>query len=170
MKKNRLSTQVKRRWKDPEYRKRISSAFRKRRAAGLRPRDSTLEAEAAEREVVTRLSMRGLMAYQYPRNFHAVDVLAFHEHFQHSPRLARISVKFRHKLAASGRAFDIKRLSGVNFVVVLRGGRDGFEDVWVLPKAVAQKLAARRSIPRINFSRIDERYRDAWHLIDKFCN
>ena len=169
MTKNRLSAQVKLRWKDPEFRQRITNAIRKRRAAGIKPRDSSLEAEAAEREVVTRLCMLGLMAYQYPRNFHAVDVLAFHERFQRSPRIARISVKFRHTLSVSGRAFDIKRLDGVNFVIVLRGGRTGFKDVWVLPKAAAKRLAARRSIPRINFSRIHERYREAWHLIEKFC-
>ena len=168
MEKNRLSELVKLRWKDRKYRMRISEAFRKRRAKGIKPRDSTLEAEAAEREVVTRLCMLGLMAYQYPRNFRTVDVLAFRERFQRLPRIARISVKFRHR-ESGGKAFDIKYLDGVDFVVTLRGGRDGFDDVWVIPAAMAKKLASRRSIPRINFSRIHERYRDAWHLIEKFC-
>jgi hypothetical protein len=166
--KNVLAAKVKLRWENPEYRQKISAAFEKRRVAGIKPRDSTLEAEAAEREVVTRLCMLGLMAFQYPRNFHAVDVLAFRESFQRLPRIARISVKFRHS-EAGGKAFDIKKLDGVNFVVALRGGRDGFEDVWVIPQTEVKRLAARRTIPRVNFSRIDERYRNAWQLIENFC-
>lgn len=167
--KNALAFKVKLRWENPEYRRKISAAFEKRRVAGIKPRDSTLEAEAAERHVVTQLCMLGLMAFQYPRNFHAVDVLTFRERFQRLPRIARISVKFRHSEVVTGKAFDIKKLDGVNFVVVLRGGRDGFEDVWVIPQAEVKRLAARRTIPRVNFSRIDERYRNAWHLIETFC-
>jgi hypothetical protein len=169
MGKNALAAKVKLLWNSPDYRSKISAAFEKRRAAGIKPRDSALEAEAAEREVVTRLCMLGLMAFQYPRNFRAVDVLAFRERFQKSPRIARISVKFRHSKVATGKAFDIKTLDGVDFVVVLRGGREGFEDIWVIPKAEVKRLAARRTIPRVNFSRIDERYRNAWPLIEQFC-
>lgn len=166
---NALAAKVKLRWEDSIFRRKISAAFEKRREAGTRPRDSTLEAEAAERHVVTQLCMLGLMAFQYPRNFHAVDILTFREKFQRSPRIARISVKFRHSEAVHGKAFDIKKLDGVDFVVVLRGGREGFSDIWVIPQAEVKRLAARRSIPRVNFSRIEKRYGNAWHLIENFC-
>lgn len=167
--KNLLAEQLKLRWTDPEYRQKITDAFEKRRAAGLKPKDSTLEAEAAERHVVTKLCMRGLMAFQYPRNFRAVDVLAFREQWQRTPRIARISVKFRHSAVRHGKAFDIKSLGGVDFVIALRGNADEFQDIWIIPNAEVKRLAEQRTIPRVNFSRINERYRNAWELIDKFC-
>lgn len=75
--KNLLSIRARKQWLDPAFRQKIAAAFRLRRSKGIKPIDSRLEAEAAERDVVTRLCMRGLIAYQYPRNFRTVDVLAF---------------------------------------------------------------------------------------------
>jgi len=155
-------------WERPGHRERISKSFDKRRAAGIKPKNTSAESTAAEILVVAELGLRGLIAERYSRAMPGVDVYAWRRGIKHPNgmrRVAEIQVKYRHEAGAT--SIDVDTLSEVHFLVAMRanrgravGGRER-RQVWVVPAADAQALIRNGSI---RFSLLSARARINSHF------
>jgi hypothetical protein len=161
-------------WGRPGHREKIRQAFDKRRAAGIKPTNTSAESTAAEILVAAELGLRGLIAERYSRAMPGVDVYAWRRGIKHSNgmrRVADIQVKYRHESGATN--FDVDTLAEIHFLVAARanqgkpvGGRER-RQIWIVPASEAQALIRNGSI---RFSALKDSWLEAWHLIEKFCD
>lgn len=161
-------------WQRAGHREKVEQKFADKRAAGIKPRNTSAESTAAEILVAAELGLRGLIAERYSRAMPGVDVYAFRRGMKSADglrRVADIQVKYRHQ--AGDTSFDVDDLNDAHFLVAMRanrgkpvGGRER-RQIWVAPAVEAQTLIQNGSI---RFSALRDEWLEAWHLIEQFCD